>query len=63
MYQSDSPVMSRNVDSTRVVRKPALNQVTFSGTGGASCVHGKMCPLPSSTLITSRSSASGRKAT
>ncbi len=63
MYQTDSIVMMKKVISARAVRKPASYHFTFSGPGGTSCVHGKMCPLPTRRLMSSSTSATGRKAT
>ncbi len=63
MYHSDSAVITAKAMSTRSVTKEPLYHSTFSGTGAASCVHGKMWCLPSRTLMRSRTNATGRKAT
>src|SRR5712671_6692222 len=63
MYQSDNNVMMRNASSTRAVTNVPLYHVTFSGTGGSSCVHGKTYPLPRKIVRSRNTSATGRKAT
>ncbi len=63
MNHSDNTVMAVNAITSRVTRKLGLYHVTFSATGAASCVHGKMCPFTTNSVSSSITNATGRKAT
>jgi hypothetical protein len=63
MYQSESAVMTPKATMSRIDRNVPLKYVAFSGTGGASCVHGKMCPRPANRIRSRKMNATGRKAT